>query len=74
MGREELIAELKAIEKWDFDFYNSNLREKAALDSFLTRQNRRREILKELGFLPKGIDDTTLEWRREGGKHSASAS
>jgi hypothetical protein len=53
MGREELIAELKAIEKWDFDFYNSNLREKSALDSFLTRQNRRREILKQLSFLPK---------------------
>ncbi len=48
MGRDELVAELKAIERWDYEFYRSEARGRDAVVSFLARQSRRAEIVEAL--------------------------
>jgi bisphosphoglycerate-independent phosphoglycerate mutase (AlkP superfamily) len=41
-----LVAELKAIECWDADYYRLEKKDKQAVIAFNLRQQRRREIIK----------------------------
>jgi hypothetical protein len=57
VGRDELVAELKAIEKWDYEFYRSDARSRDAVASFLARQSRRAEIIEALRAIIRSPSD-----------------
>ncbi len=45
---EELVAELRAIELWDSDYYRERLHDRNTIAAFEARQRRRREIMSKL--------------------------
>jgi hypothetical protein len=44
----KLLAELRAIDIWDNDFYRERVHRKGTIIAFETRQSRRRQILEQL--------------------------
>lgn len=68
---EQLIAELKAIELWEDDYWKALRQEQSAIDSFVARCLRKTEILSELSAmvytLAKNQDEVCRAWCPDSG-------
>lgn len=60
--REKLLSELKAIERWDSEYYRQSIHSRTDRDAFLARQIRRKELLILLG-IPKEVPIFTKKLR-----------
>lgn len=54
---EELVAELRAIEFWDSDYYRERPHHRITIAAFEARQIRRREIISKLFRIKSRLSD-----------------
>ena len=58
---ERLVAELKAIELWDTEYYRDASADAIDIAALHHRHRRRKEIISEIVKLAQGLDQISLE-------------